>query len=295
MSIKTIGYVGLGVMGEAMCRNITRKGSWNVVGYDRVAAPMERLKADGVSAAASPADLVAQCDVVLMCLPGGAEVEALCRGPDGLLGLVRAGQTVVDMSTAPPRLMRELADAFAAKGVDFADAPVARTRQAAIDGTLSIMVGASAPVFARVQPILATMGADVTHCGAVGAGQIVKLMNNMVVYETVMALAEAISIAEASGVDGKLLLETLSKGSADSFALRNHGMKALLPQEYPLQAFSARYALKDLSYAVDLAGETGVKARGASLVCQLFEEAIARGDGDRYAPVIRRVMTKSES
>lgn len=295
MSIQTIGYVGLGVMGEAMCRNIARKGCWKVIGFDRVAAPMERLEADGVARASSLADLVAKCDVVLMCLPGGAEVEAIARGPGGLLERVRPGQTVVDMSTAPPSLMRELGEAFAAKGVSFADAPVARTRQAAIDGTLSIMVGADPTVFARVQPILATMGSDVTHCGAVGAGQIVKLMNNMVVYETVMAIAEAISIAEAAGVDGKLLYETLSKGSADSFALRNHGMKALLPQEYPEQAFSARYALKDLSYAVDLAAQTGVNARGARLVCQLFEEAIARGDGDRYAPVIRRVMTAPKS
>lgn len=295
MSIQSIGYVGLGVMGEAMCRNIARKGNWKVSGYDRATGPMERLATDGVSASGSLADLVSRSDVVLMCLPGGPEVEAVARGPGGLLGMVRAGQTIVDMSTAPPSLMRELGADFAAKGVDFADAPVARTRQAAIDGTLSIMVGASAPVFQRVQPILATMGSDVTHCGAVGAGQIVKLMNNMVVYETVMAIAEAISIAEASGVDGKLLFETLSKGSADSFALRNHGMKALLPQDYPDQAFSVRYALKDLTYAVDLASQTGVNARGAGLVCKLFEEAIAHGDGDRYAPVIRRVMTKPKA
>jgi 3-hydroxyisobutyrate dehydrogenase-like beta-hydroxyacid dehydrogenase len=224
-----------------------------------------------------------------MCLPGGKEVEAVAGD---LLSHVRKGQTVVDMSTAPPKLMRELAPRFAAKGVDFADAPVARTRRAAVDGTLSIMVGGTATVFERIRPILATMGTEITHCGGVGAGQVVKLMNNMVVFETTMAIAEAISIAEASGVDGKLLFETMAKGSADSFVLRNHGMKHLVPQDYPEQAFSVRYAVKDLSYARELAQQSGVKARGADLVAQLFEESIARGDGERYVPVIRRLMTK---
>lgn len=294
MEIKTVGFVGLGVMGEAMCRNLVRKGSWGVVGYDTQAAPLKRLEADGVAPAASPVDLVARSDVILMCLPGGKEVEAVAVGRGGLIEVVRRGQTVVDMSTAPPKLMRELAPRFEAKGVDFADAPVARTRRAAVDGTLSIMVGGSAEAFERLRPILSTMGTEVTHCGGVGAGQVVKLMNNMVVFETTMAIAEAISIAEASGVDGKLLFETMAKGSADSFVLRNHGMKHLVPQDYPEQAFSVRYAVKDLSYARELAQQSGVRARGADLVAELFEESIARGDGERYTPVIRKLMTRGK-
>jgi 3-hydroxyisobutyrate dehydrogenase-like beta-hydroxyacid dehydrogenase len=290
MDIKTVGFIGLGVMGEAMCRNLAKKGSWQVVGFDTQPGPLERLAGDGVVKAPSLAEFVARSNVILMCLPGGKEVEAVASN---LLGLVRKDQTVVDMSTAPPKLMRELAPRFAAKGVDFADAPVARTRRAAIDGTLSIMVGSSAEVFTRLRPILSTMGTEVTHCGGVGAGQVVKLMNNMVVFETTMAIAEAISIAEASGVDGKLLFETMSKGSADSFVLRNHGMKHLVPQDYPEQAFSVRYAVKDLSYARELAQQSGVHARGADLLAQMFEESIARGDGERYTPVIRRLMTKT--
>jgi 3-hydroxyisobutyrate dehydrogenase-like beta-hydroxyacid dehydrogenase len=292
MEIKTVGFIGLGVMGEAMCRNLARKGSWSVVGYDSQPAPLQRLKADGVAPASSLSDVAARADVILMCLPGGKEVEAVTVGKGGLIEVVRKGQTVVDMSTAPPKLMRDLAPRFEAKGVDFADAPVARTRRAAVDGTLSIMVGGSAEAFARLRPILSTMGTEVTHCGGVGAGQVVKLMNNMVVFETTMAIAEAISIAEASGVDGKLLFETMAKGSADSFVLRNHGMKHLVPQDYPEQAFSVRYAVKDLSYARELAQQSGVKARGADLVAELFDESIARGDGERYTPVIRRLMTK---
>ena len=292
MDVKTIAFVGLGVMGEAMCRNLARKGSWRIVGYDTRPEPLARLASDGVTAAASLAEAVAAGDAVLMCLPGGAEVEAVTRGPGGVLGLVRAGQTVVDMSTAPPRLMRELAREFAAKGVDFADAPVARTRRAAVDGTLSIMVGGTPEVFARMRPMLATMGTEITHCGGVGAGQVVKIMNNMVVFETTLALAEAITIAEAAGVDGKVLFETMTKGSADSFVLRNHGIKHLLPQDYPEQAFSVRYAIKDLSYARELARETGVDARAAELMHEVFEDAVKRGDGDRYTPVIRRGMLK---
>ena len=294
MSTKTVAFAGLGVMGEAMCRNLVKKGSWSVVGFDAKPEPMQRLEADGVTPAASLADAVAKADVILLCLPGGKEVEAVTKGKGGLLSLVRKGQTVVDMSTAPPRLMRELDEAFRARGVDFADAPVARTRRAAVDGTLSIMVGGTKPVFERIQPICATMGTEVTHCGAVGAGQVVKLMNNMVVFETTLAIAEAISIAEAAGVDGKLLFETMSKGSADSFVLRNHGMKHLVPQDYPEQAFSVHYAVKGLSYARELARENGIDARCAELMHTVFEEAIARGDGERYTPVIRRGMSKKK-
>lgn len=290
MTFSTIGFIGLGVMGEAMCRNLARKGPWKVIAFDQRQEPLERLKADNVGVASSLRGLAQAADIVITCLPGGREVEIVTQGAEGLVALMRPGQTLIDMSTAPPALMRKLAAELAAKGADFADAPIARTRRAAVEGTLSIMVGGSPEVFAKIKPILDTMGNEITHCGGVGAGQVVKIMNNMVLFETTMALAEAISIAEASGVDGKLLFETMSKGSADSFCLRNHGMKHLLPQDYPEGAFSVRYAQKDLSYARDLAKEAGVKARGADLVAALFDEAIVSGDGDRYTPVIRRVM-----
>ncbi len=140
---------------------------------------------------------------------------------------------MVDLSTAPPRLARRLYEEFNGKASAFADAPVARTRQAAIDGTLSIMVGGTKPTFERIEPLLRHMASEVTHCGDVGAGQTVKILNNMILFQTVVALAEGLSIARANGVDGKVLFETLTKGSADSFALRNHGMKALLPVGLP--------------------------------------------------------------
>lgn len=290
--IKTIAYVGLGVMGEAMCHNLARNGRWQIVGYDARSEPLDRLAADGVNRADSLADACSNADVIITCLPGGQQVDEVARGPGGLVESCRAGQTFIDMSTSPPALMRELAEAFAAKGAGFADAPVARTRQAAAEGTLCIMVGAGQETFAHIKPVLDTMGSDIEHCGDVGAGQVVKILNNMVVYETVMALGEAISIAERAGVSGNVLFDTLSKGSADSFALRNHGLKSLLPQQYPEQAFSVRYASKDISYALELARETGVTTRGADALYELMQASIERGDGDYYAPVIRRAMTR---
>jgi 3-hydroxyisobutyrate dehydrogenase-like beta-hydroxyacid dehydrogenase len=124
----------------------------------------------------------------------------------------------------------------------------------------------------------------------VGSGQVVKILNNMVLFETVMALSEAKAIAERAGVDPERLFDALSKGSADSFALRNHGMKAVLPDDFPLRAFSAAYARKDLSYALRLAQETGVPAAGAQTVDGWFAKAIERGLQDRYWPVISRLI-----
>jgi hypothetical protein len=187
-------------------------------------------------------------------------------------------------------LTREIALLAMERSVAFADAPVARTRAAAEAGTLSIMVGAAESIYARLEPLLRHMGEDVTHCGDVGAGQTVKLMNNMVLFQTVSALAEALHIARRSGVDAQVLLETLAKGSADSFALRNHGMNALLPEIFPTLAFSARYALKDNDYALALAAAAGVSADGAELVARRLQESINAGYGDDYFPVLSRLL-----
>ncbi len=182
-----------------------------------------------------------------------------------------------------------------AKGASWADAPIARTRQAAQDGTLSVMVGTTAALYAAIEPLIRCFATDVTHCGDVGAGQVTKILNNMVLFETVNALSEAVAVSKAAGVDPKLLLETLSKGSADSFALRNHGMKAILPGVFPERAFSTEYALKDLSYALELAGDAGIKLRGAELMGTILQEAIDAGSGDNYFPVIAKHLGKPSS
>lgn len=285
-----IGFVGLGVMGEPMCRNLARKSGAKVAAFDRAAEPLARLAADGVAAAESLAALAASADVIFLCLPSGKHVEAVCRGPEGLLAAARPGQTVVDCGTSPVSLARALHAEFAAKGAVFADAPIARTRQAAEDGTLSIMVGADDAVFAALRPLLACCASEVTQCGPVGSGQITKIMNNMVLVQTVVALSEAIAVARAAGMDARLLFETLTKGSADSFALRNHGMKAVLPGVFPERAFSTEYALKDIGYALDLAAEAGMALPGAELAAATLRRAIANGDGALYWPVISRVI-----
>jgi 3-hydroxyisobutyrate dehydrogenase-like beta-hydroxyacid dehydrogenase len=281
--LDTIGFAGLGVMGEPMCRNLARKSGRKVLAFDPRPEPLARLAADGVDAAASLADLAARAGVVFLSLPGEPEVRAACLGDGGLVRSARPGQVLVDCSTAPVALARELAAAFAARGARFADAPVARTRQAAIDGTLSIMVGAEKELYARLEPLLRCMGSDVAHCGAPGAGQAVKLLNNMVLSVTVVALAEALAVAKASGaVDPKVLFETLMQGSADSFALRNHGMKALLPEAHPEQAFPVTYMLKDVDYALALARDAGLELAGAGTARRLLEETAALGLGAKY-------------
>src|SRR5947208_15092431 len=284
---KTIGFIGLGVMGEPICRNLVKKSGKRVIAFDLSPEPLARLRSDGAEVAASVADVIRQSDLVFLCLPSAKHVRTVFEG-DGILKNIRAGQVIVDLGTSSVSQTRDFAEQLKAKGASWADAPIARTRQAAQDGTLSVMVGAGPELYAAIPPLIRCFATDVTHCGDVGAGQVTKILNNMVVFETVNALAEAAAVAKHSGVDAKLLLETLSKGSADSFALRNHGMKAILPGVFPERAFSTEYALKDLSYALELAGDAGIRIRGAELIGQVLQEAIDAGSGDNYFPVIAK-------
>ncbi|MFG1398355.1 NAD(P)-dependent oxidoreductase [Roseixanthobacter pseudopolyaromaticivorans] len=293
--MSTIGFIGLGVMGEPMCRNLAHKSGSTVLGFDFASEPLERLAAVGVVPAASLFALTQACDVIFMALPSGKHVEAVCAGPDGLLAGIRPGTLVVDLGTSPVDLTRALAARFVAAGARYADAPIARTRQAAEDGTLSIMVGADEATFADLRPLLATFATDITLCGDVGAGQIVKILNNMVLVETVVALSEAVAVARSSGLDDRVLFETLMKGSADSFALRNHGMKAILPGHFPERAFSTDYARKDLSYALSLAQALGITMRGAETADDLLRQAAESGYSRLYWPVVSRIIDPNTS
>jgi 3-hydroxyisobutyrate dehydrogenase-like beta-hydroxyacid dehydrogenase len=238
------------------------------------------------------AELVASVDIVFLCLPSGEIVHQIAHQPGGLLVSMRDGQVLVDLSTSSVDTTRALAEAFAQQGVAFADAPLARTRAAAEAGTLSVMVGAEAELFERLRPLIATFATEITLCGGVGCGQVVKILNNLVLFETVLALAEAKLIGERAGVDPTLLFDTLSKGSADSFALRSHGMKSMLPGDFPERAFSVRYARKDLGYAMKLAQAAGVEASAAQTVNDFYDRAIAAGLGDLYHPVISELVGK---
>jgi len=284
---KTIGFIGLGVMGEPICRNLVKKSGARVLAFDLSPQPLARLSADGAEVAASVADAVSQSDIVFLCLPSAKHVRSVFEG-DGVLKNIRSGQVVVDLGTSSVGQTRDFAKQLQAKGASWADAPIARTRQAAQDGTLSVMIGATPQLYAAIEPLIRCFATDVTHCGDVGAGQVTKILNNMVLFETVNALSEAVAVARHNGVDPALLLDTLSKGSADSFALRNHGMKAIVPGNFPERAFSTEYALKDLSYALELAADAGIKIRGAELIGQVLQEAIDAGSGGAYFPVIAK-------
>jgi len=287
---QTLGFIGTGVMGEPICRNLAAKSAARVLAWDLSAAPLARLRGVGVEVAGSTADLAAQASIVFLCLPGGAQLKALCEGH--LLAAAHPGLTIVDLSTSGVELTRELARRFAERGADYADAPIARTREAAQRGTLSVTVGAAPEVFARVAPLLRCVGSDITHCGGVGSGQVVKILNNMVLFQTVNALAEALAVGRRAGVDPALLFDALAKGSADSFALRNHGMKAMLPGVYPERAFSVEYAAKDNGYALELGLDAGVRLRGAETVAAVLEEARRAGYGGAYYPVIAKIVDR---
>jgi 3-hydroxyisobutyrate dehydrogenase len=287
LDFKVLGFIGLGVMGEPICRNLVKKSGRRVTVFDLSPDPLARLHAEGADIAGSIADVIQQSDLLFLCLPSAKHVRTVFEG-DGILKNIRSGQVVVDLGTSSVSQTRDFAGQLQAKGASWADAPIARTRQAAQDGTLSVMVGATPALYAAIEPLLRCFATDVTHCGDVGAGQVTKILNNMVLFETVNALAEAVAVAKHNGVDPKLLLDTLSKGSADSFALRNHGMKAIVPGVFPERAFSTEYALKDLSYALELAGEAGIRIRGAELIGEVLQEAIDAGSGDHYFPVIAK-------
>jgi len=289
VAIERLGYIGLGVMGSRMARNLAKKSGLPVIGYDVDSAKAQDLEADGVQVASSIREVVEAADVVFLCVPGEPQVRQACLGEGGVAEYVRPGQTIVDMTTAGPGIDREVAEALAGKGVDFADAPVAKGVPAATDGTLAITVGGSEEVVERIRPYLEHMGTDISHCGPIGTGQVMKLMNNMIVLQNVSALAEAMAIATRAGVDRSRVFDILQHGSAGSFAMNRHG-SFMASGSYPDDVFPARYSVKDITYALDLASEVGVDAKGAELAKSRLDEVVARGLGEYYAPVMYKLF-----
>jgi len=285
-----LGFIGLGVMGAPMCRNLAAKSGQEVRAFDSDLDTLAQMDQSGVTPAESVRDVAEHADIVFLSLPGGHEVHAVCLGAGSLLTHLKPGGLVVDLSTTPVKLARDLSARFSARGIQFADAPVARTREAAANGTLSVMVGTNEKVFARIKPLLECVASDITLCGGPGSGQAMKIINNMVLFQNVVALAEALALIGYAGVDPELAFEVLSKGSADSFALRNHGMKAMLKGAYPERAFSSEYALKDIRYALRLAEEAGLFLSGADNAKEVIKKAIRAGYGKEYFPALAKVI-----
>ncbi len=278
-----LGFIGLGVMGSGMCRNAVTKHDGPVHVFDMVPSAIADQVKSGAIAAGSVAEIAQKCDVIFLSLPGGRQVAAVAGE---IAEHARAGAAIIDLSTTSVAEARAVAAKLAEKGLAFSDAPVARTRQAAIDGTLSIMVGASDALFDRILPLLSYMGSDVTHCGDVGCGQVVKLINNCLLFENVAAIAEMMVVAERAGVTGEKLIEAVGLGSGNSFALQNHAKKAMAPREFPLKAFPSTYTLKDLGYAIELAEQMGVTPRVAQLAASFYQRAVDEGFGEEYFPAI---------
>lgn len=289
MTTSRVGFVGLGVMGAPICRNLVSRSGLPVIAFDVNEDARAGASSVGATAASSVVEVVESSDILFCSLPGGAEVEAVVTGD--ILDSCRCGQTIVDLSTSPVRLAQRLAGMLEERGVTFADAPVARTRHAAVEGTLAITVGADAAVFERIEPLLRCFATDVTHCGQVGAGALLKLLNNLVVFETVVALSEAVTLARKSGLVGdEELFDALGKGSAASFTLENHGRKALLPDEHPKGAFPARYMRKDIGYVLDLAADAGIRVPAGELAHSLLGALCDSGHAEDYHTAVVRLI-----
>ena len=267
-----------------MCANLAAKSPVPVLAYD---LDMDAVASAVSAGAVEAANLVAvsEADIIFVCVPGEDETRAVCLDAGGVCDQARSGQIVVDCTTATVSVNLEVAQALTSKGAHFADAPVARGVPNAVEGTLSITVGADEEIFSQVAPWLEYMGSDVAYCGPVGTGTVMKLMNNMVLFENVSALAEAMAIATRAGVDRSRVFELLGQGSADSFALRRHG-SFMTTGEYPSDRFPTTYSVKDLDYALALADQLDVDAAGARLVRGRFNEIVERGLGHLYSPVV---------
>ena len=193
-TINTIGFIGLGVMGNSMCKNLLQNKNWSIMVNDINKNKEEDLHNHGAIIASDIEDLFDKSDVIITCLPGGSFVYEMYFGKQNIISCIKRNKYIVDMSTSQPDLMVKLNVEIKKKNSFFADAPIGKTRQAAIDGTLAIMVGSDLDTFKHLLPIFNLMGEDIMHCGDVGSGQLTKIMNNMILFETVVALSEAANI-----------------------------------------------------------------------------------------------------
>jgi 3-hydroxyisobutyrate dehydrogenase-like beta-hydroxyacid dehydrogenase len=288
-SAPVLGFIGLGVMGGGMCANVVRKHPGPLHAFDMNPDARGVQVAGGALAAGSVAEVAQAAQVIFLSLPGGKQVHAVS---EEIAAHAAPGTIVVDLSTTSVADARSVAVLLADKGLAFADAPVARTRQAAIDGTLSIMVGADTALFGSIAPLLAYMGSDVTLCGGVGCGQVVKLINNTLLFEQVAAIAELMVVAERAGVSPETLIAAVGLGSGNSFALQTHARKAMAPRDFPVRAFPMAYAVKDIAYTIELAEQMGVEPRLPRLVTQYYQAGIEQGIGDKYFPAIIEVIDR---
>jgi 2-hydroxy-3-oxopropionate reductase len=275
--VSKLGFIGLGIMGKPMLRNL-RKAGHEVVAYDVFSSAVDEVVKDGAERGASCKDVAARSEIVITMLPDGPEVEQAVLGPGGVLEGAHAGLILVDMSSISPLVSQKVGEACAKKGVAFLDAPVSGGEPKAIDGTLAIMVGGDKATFDKVEPLLKLMGSSVVLTGGVGAGNVTKLANQIIVACNIAAMSEALVLADRCGVDAEVVFNAIKGGLAGSTVLNAKAPMVIARNFKP--GFRIRLHQKDLRNAL-LTGESKKVALPlTSLVQQMLIALMNRGSGD---------------
>ncbi|HEX2117078.1 MAG TPA: sulfolactaldehyde 3-reductase [Alphaproteobacteria bacterium] len=275
--MKTIGFIGVGVMGAPMARNLL-KGGYGLRVFDINAAAMEALKQNGASPSRSPAEAANGADAVITMLPNGEHVEEALFGKDGAASAMAKGTLYIDMSTIAPTVTDRIAKRLAEQGIDVIDAPVGRTSQHAVDGKLLIMAGGSDAALARARPILERMGDTIVHCGPVGSGARVKIVNNYMAIVANTITAEALTLAEASGVDPELARKVMLGTTAGMGHMSTtYPAKVLKGDLAP--GFMVDLAAKDLGLAIEFARTLGAPVATGETAREVYERAKKAGRG----------------
>jgi 2-hydroxy-3-oxopropionate reductase len=273
----TIGFIGLGIMGRPMARNLIKAG-YALTVHNRGRGPVDELAAEGATAAGSPREVAGQVDVVITMLPDSPDVEAVLGGPDGVLAGAREGLIAIDMSTISPLVTQRLAEEARGRGVRLLDAPVSGGDKGAIGGTLSIMVGGEADLFERCRPIFAALGKTIVHVGPSGAGQTVKACNQIVVALAYAAISEALVLGARAGVEPAKIIEVLNGGLAATRVMELRGPTMIEHDFAP--GFKVKLHHKDLGIALATAKEYGVPLPATALVDQALAALRAAGRED---------------
>ncbi|MBP5990512.1 MAG: NAD(P)-dependent oxidoreductase [Piscinibacter sp.] len=285
MSKPTVGFVGVGLMGHGMAKNLVSKGWPLVVLGHRKREPVEHLKSLGAREAATPRELAAQCEIVHLCVTGSPQVEALMRGPDGLLAGAAPGTVIIDCSTSNPVSTLALAEEAKARGVHFVDAPLSRTPKEAEAGTLDTMVGAEPEVFARIAPVLRAWAGNVVHLGPVGLGHKMKLINNFVAMGYAALFSEALAIARKSGLTVEQFHSVIGSGRMRS-PFYDTFMQWTLAGDENAHRFTIANAHKDMRYLAAMANEAGAVNLLQPQVKNMFAAMQAAGQGERFVPML---------
>jgi 2-hydroxy-3-oxopropionate reductase len=289
--MERIGFIGLGAMGKPMATNLIKKG-FPLVVFDLFSEKMEPLRALGAEGANSCKEVAEGCPIIITMLPSSPDVREAVLGKNGFIEGLQKGSTLIDMSTIDPIMTREIAVILKEKEVEMLDAPVARGVAAAIAGTLVIYVGGKKDVFEKCRPILQVMGTDIYHVGDIGAGEVCKIVNNLMVATTTAALAEAMVLGVKAGVHPDILFEALSSGSGNSFVLQNHYKNHVLKGKFEEGVFPVDYMLKDLGLALSTGSALRVPMHFAALAAQHYILAGASGEGKKYHPAVIRPFEK---